>query len=148
MVRDDIGISRPLFWCRQIKIHRQHGSFDVRQNLPAALVRQLTTNRWVNLDFSAYCEKAAMAPPPKKRPTAATKNPPILSQEFFIQNHADIFSCATIVIIIGMMAQVSTAFLHLNVIFSCLATLACGLRRPVSLFPFFWRFSAYCLSGD
>jgi translocating chain-associated membrane protein 1 len=51
-----------------------------------------------------------MAPPPKKRPNAATKSPPILSQEFFIQNHADIFSCATIVIIIGMMAQVTSRF--------------------------------------
>ncbi|XP_055345472.1 translocating chain-associated membrane protein 1-like [Paramacrobiotus metropolitanus] len=51
-----------------------------------------------------------MPAPPKKRPSATTKNPPMLSQEFFIQNHADIFSCATIVIIIGMMAQVTNRF--------------------------------------
>ncbi|GAV03394.1 hypothetical protein RvY_13823 [Ramazzottius varieornatus] len=44
-----------------------------------------------------------------RRPAGADKkaSPPVLSQEFFIQNHADIFSCITILILIGMMAPVT-----------------------------------------
>lgn len=45
-----------------------------------------------------------------RRPAGATAGkvgPPVLSQEFFIQNHADIFSCATILILLGMMAPVT-----------------------------------------
>lgn len=38
---------------------------------------------------------------------SATKNPPFFSHEFFIQNHADIFSCITLVIVVGVMVQVS-----------------------------------------
>ena len=44
---------------------------------------------------------------PKKRPNAAAKSPPILSQEFFLQNHADFFSCIAILILLGMMLPVS-----------------------------------------
>ena len=47
-----------------------------------------------------------MAGPKRKPTTGATKNPPILSHEFFIQNHADILSCVAIVIVVGLMAQV------------------------------------------
>ncbi|OQV21748.1 Translocating chain-associated membrane protein 1 [Hypsibius exemplaris] len=40
---------------------------------------------------------------PKKRPNEKKASPPVLSQEFFIANHADVFSCVTIVILLGMM---------------------------------------------
>ena len=36
------------------------------------------------------------------------KNPPILSHEFVIQNHADIVSCVAMVFVLGLMFQVST----------------------------------------
>jgi len=36
------------------------------------------------------------------------KNPPILSHEFVIQNHADIVSCVAMVFVMGLMFQVST----------------------------------------
>jgi len=39
------------------------------------------------------------------RRTKSSKNPPILSQEFLIQNHADIVSCVAIVFIVGLMFQ-------------------------------------------
>lgn len=35
------------------------------------------------------------------------KNPPILSHEFIIQNHADIVSCVAMVFVVGLMMQVS-----------------------------------------
>ena len=34
------------------------------------------------------------------------KNPPILSHEFVIQNHADIVSCVAMVFVVGLMFQV------------------------------------------
>ena len=37
----------------------------------------------------------------------STKNPPILSHEFMIQNHADIVSCIAMVFVLGLMVQVS-----------------------------------------
>jgi len=43
----------------------------------------------------------------KGRKAAANKNLPILSHEFVIQNHADIMSCVAMVIVIGLMVQVS-----------------------------------------
>lgn len=36
----------------------------------------------------------------------ATKNPPILSHEFVIQNHADIVSCIAMLFLIALMVQV------------------------------------------
>lgn len=36
----------------------------------------------------------------------SSKNPPILSHEFVIQNHADIVSCIAMVFVIGLMLQV------------------------------------------
>lgn len=36
------------------------------------------------------------------------KNPPILSHEFVIQNHADIVSCVAMVFVVGLMMQVSS----------------------------------------
>lgn len=35
------------------------------------------------------------------------KNPPILSHEFIIQNHADVVSCIAMVFVVGLMLQVS-----------------------------------------
>ena len=43
--------------------------------------------------------------PMKKR---GTKNPPILSHEFVIQNHADIVACVAMVFVVGLMFQVSS----------------------------------------
>ncbi|GFR31898.1 translocating chain-associated membrane protein 1-like 1 [Trichonephila clavata] len=43
---------------------------------------------------------------PIKRRTGS-KNPPILSSEFLIQNHADIVSCLAMVFVIGLLFQVS-----------------------------------------
>jgi translocating chain-associated membrane protein 1 len=37
---------------------------------------------------------------------SSSKNPPILSHEFFIQNHADVVSCIAMVFVIGLMVQV------------------------------------------
>ncbi|XP_033121650.1 translocating chain-associated membrane protein 1-like isoform X3 [Anneissia japonica] len=50
-----------------------------------------------------------------KRKTGSTKNPPIFSHEFIIQNHADIVSCIAMVIVVGLMFQVSTPFATLFV---------------------------------
>lgn len=41
---------------------------------------------------------------------SSTKNPPFLSHEFVIQNHADIVSCAAMVFVVGLMLQVNTFF--------------------------------------
>lgn len=38
-----------------------------------------------------------------------TKNPPILSHEFVIQNHADIVSCVAMVFVVGLMFQVRSS---------------------------------------
>merc|ERR1712055_1118594 len=37
-----------------------------------------------------------------------TKNPPILSHEFVIQNHADIVACVAMVFVVGLMFQISS----------------------------------------
>lgn len=37
----------------------------------------------------------------------SSKNPPFLSHEFVIQNHADIVSCVAMVFVVGLMVQVS-----------------------------------------
>lgn len=38
---------------------------------------------------------------------SSNKNPPVLSHEFIIQNHADIVSCVAMVFVVGLMVQVS-----------------------------------------
>ncbi len=40
-----------------------------------------------------------------RRPKSG-KNPPILSHEFVIQNHADIVSCVAMIFVVGLMFQV------------------------------------------
>ncbi|KAL2721584.1 translocating chain-associated membrane protein 1 [Vespula maculifrons] len=42
----------------------------------------------------------------------STKNPPIFSHEFIIQNHADIVSCVAMVFIIGLMIQVTAPWAY------------------------------------
>ncbi|XP_076457217.1 translocating chain-associated membrane protein 1-like 1 isoform X2 [Babylonia areolata] len=51
--------------------------------------------------------------PPRR---GKAKNAPIFSQEFFIQNHADIVSCITMVFVIGLMFQATSpvAFLFMT----------------------------------
>ncbi|GLV32140.1 TRAM [Carabus blaptoides fortunei] len=41
---------------------------------------------------------------------SSSKNPPILSHEFIIQNHADIVSCVAMVFVIGIMIQATSPF--------------------------------------
>jgi translocating chain-associated membrane protein 1 len=45
------------------------------------------------------------------------KNPPILSHEFVIQNHADIVSCIAMVFVVGLMMQVIVIFTACNSFF-------------------------------
>ena len=40
---------------------------------------------------------------PRKKP----KSPPVMSHEFVIQNHADILACVAIVIVLGLVSDVS-----------------------------------------
>ncbi|XP_070160947.1 translocating chain-associated membrane protein 1 [Polyergus mexicanus] len=44
---------------------------------------------------------------------SSNKNPPILSHEFVIQNHADIVSCVAMVFVIGLMVQVTSPWAYL-----------------------------------
>ena len=46
-----------------------------------------------------------------KFPRKKIKNPPVMSHEFVIQNHADLLSCIAIVIVAGLMTDVSSAVL-------------------------------------
>lgn len=50
-----------------------------------------------------------------KRRTGSTKNPPILSHEFLIQNHADIVSCIAMVFVLGLLFQVSSKITSLKI---------------------------------
>lgn len=59
------------------------------------------------------------------------KNPPILSHEFVIQNHADIVSCVAMVFVVGLMMQVSIV-----AIISILESTGCTV----------WRLHFLCLS--
>ena len=52
-----------------------------------------------------------------------SKNPPVLSHEFVIQNHADIVACVAMVFVVGLMFQVS----------SPLASLFIALHHNVSV---------------
>lgn len=42
------------------------------------------------------------------------KNPPVMSHEFVIQNHADIVSCVAMVFLLGLMFEVSPVHHMLN----------------------------------
>ncbi|XP_014206761.1 translocating chain-associated membrane protein 1-like 1 [Copidosoma floridanum] len=43
---------------------------------------------------------------------SSNKNPPILSHEFVIQNHADIFSCVAMVFVVGLMVQATSPWAY------------------------------------
>lgn len=73
--------------------------------------------------------------PIKGRKSAANKNLPVLSHEFVIQNHADIVSCVAMVIVIGLMVQVST----LRRVFSrnfCVSPPRSRFRSPLTVYIF------------
>jgi translocating chain-associated membrane protein 1 len=55
---------------------------------------------------------------PIKRRTGSSKNPPILSHEFMIQNHADIVSCVAMVFVLGLLFQATSPFTSLFVVMS------------------------------
>jgi len=40
-------------------------------------------------------------------PRKKNKSPPVMSHEFVIQNHADILACIAIVIVAGLLTEVS-----------------------------------------
>ncbi|KAL1123213.1 hypothetical protein AAG570_002300 [Ranatra chinensis] len=44
---------------------------------------------------------------------SSNKNPPILSHEFVIQNHADIFSCIALLFVIGLMVQATSPLAYM-----------------------------------
>ncbi|KAH9511217.1 Translocating chain-associated membrane protein [Dermatophagoides farinae] len=45
-----------------------------------------------------------------KRRTGSVKSPPILSHEFFIQNHADIISCLAMIIVVSLLFQATSPY--------------------------------------
>jgi len=73
--------------------------------------------------------------PIKGRKAGSSKNLPILSHEFIIQNHADIVSCVAMVIVIGLMVQVSRGGpyrLQKLISFVCVHLLLFQITSPVS----------------
>ncbi|XP_075210605.1 translocating chain-associated membrane protein 1 [Lycorma delicatula] len=44
---------------------------------------------------------------------SSSKNPPIFSHEFVIQNHADIVSCVAMLFVVGLMIQVTSPFAYM-----------------------------------
>ncbi|XP_015370948.1 PREDICTED: translocating chain-associated membrane protein 1 [Diuraphis noxia] len=83
--------------------------------------------------------------PIKGRKSATNKNLPILSHEFVIQNHADIMSCVAMVIVIGLMVQltspVSSLFVALQYVQASrpdsLQTYGTGLKDLFTIFFYF-----------
>lgn len=63
--------------------------------------RILVSFRW---KFEEFPGRMAIKPGIGRK---SNKNPPILSHEFVIQNHADIVSCVAMVFVVGLMLQVS-----------------------------------------
>lgn len=49
-----------------------------------------------------------------KRRAGSSKNPPIFSHEFVIQNHADIVSCIAMIFVLGLLFQVGSNLRYLN----------------------------------
>merc|ERR1712055_1257616 len=64
--------------------------------------RAITDRQSVRTSETTY-HSAGMVAMGKK-----TKNPPILSHEFVIQNHADIVACVAMIFVVGLMFQVSS----------------------------------------
>lgn len=70
--------------------------------------------------------------PIKGRKSASNKNLPMLSHEFVIQNHADIVSCVAMVIVIGLMIQVSDLPVKNLILFIRFHLLLLQITSPVS----------------
>lgn len=64
------------------------------------------------------------------------KNPPILSHEFVIQNHADIISCVAMVFVVGLMFQITSGFASLFVVIQHNVTLNESLASDVSYYTY------------
>lgn len=60
-------------------------------------------NSFIHLVWSSAFKTMAIKPIRNQK----NKNPPFLSHEFVIQNHADIISCVAMVFVVGLMLQVS-----------------------------------------
>ena len=90
--------------------------FGVRPRVPFPLLRQvgyswlpLTSqlnhlNRQLTQELLQQCQRASRMVVKGKK----TKNPPVLSHEFVIQNHADIVACVAMVFVVGLMFQISS----------------------------------------
>lgn len=55
---------------------------------------------------------------------SSNKNPPILSHEFIIQNHADIVSCVAMVFVVGLMVQITSPWAYTFIAIHHNATIA------------------------
>lgn len=68
------------------------------------------------------------------------KNPPILSHEFVIQNHADIVSCFAMVFVVGLMVQATTSLASIFIVMSHNITLAGEeMTRTEPLYESGWK---------
>jgi translocating chain-associated membrane protein 1 len=68
------------------------------------------------------------------------KNPPILSHEFVIQNHADIVSCFAMVFVVGLMVQATTSIASIFIVMSHNVSLATDeLTRSEPLYESGWK---------
>lgn len=70
-----------------------------------------------------------------------TKNPPVLSHEFVIQNHADIVACVAMVFVVGLMFQVSTPLA------SVFIALQHNVTAPVEIQPGVFQDVAFYTAG-
>lgn len=69
------------------------------------------------------------------------KNPPILSHEFVIQNHADIVSCVAMVFVVGLMMQATSALASIFIVMGHNATdpTDAATRNEPFLYESGWR---------
>jgi len=70
-----------------------------------------------------------------------TKNPPVLSHEFVIQNHADIVACVAMVFVVGLMFQVSTPLA------SVFIALHHNITAPVEIQPGVFQDATFYTAG-
>ncbi|RWS25846.1 translocating chain-associated membrane protein 1-like protein [Leptotrombidium deliense] len=73
---------------------------------------------------------------PIKRRSGSSKNPPILSHEFFIQNHADIVSCVAMVFVLGLLFQATSPLASLFVAMSHNVTDIFGDENSPALYTY------------
>lgn len=64
------------------------------------------------------------------KPVRKTKNPPVLSHEFIIQNHGDIVSCVAMVIVMGLMFQATSSIASVFIILQHEAVLEKDAPQP------------------